>query len=30
VQHVQKRVHHPVIRWMGATLDEVVIPQFCR
>jgi hypothetical protein len=24
VKHVQKRVHHPVIRWMGATLDGVI------
>jgi predicted phage-related endonuclease len=24
VRNIQKRVHHPVIRWMGATLDGVV------
>ena len=24
VKHVQKRMRHPVIRWMGATLDGVV------
>jgi predicted phage-related endonuclease len=24
VTHVQKRVRHPVIRWMGATLDGVI------
>jgi predicted phage-related endonuclease len=24
IKHVQKRVRHPVIRWMGATLDGMV------
>jgi putative phage-type endonuclease len=24
VKHIQKRVHHPVLRWMGATLDGLV------
>src|SRR3974390_2109532 len=26
VKDVQKRVRHPVIRWMGATLDGIVEP----
>src|SRR5438874_13732067 len=24
IKHVQRRIHHPVIRWMAATLDGVV------